>query len=573
MRSEPDVDALLSVSTLDAPLIRRLIAIVTLATGLSGLLLIPSGALRPGWSWVPVLFAVACLVVAAVWLLPSEPPHWKAAFVVFSDVGIVIILCGFTEAFVAMPGVALLFVVSLFAAVYTSSRLLFAHTGLAVVVAVVFAAVSVAEGVDATLVASRTLTILSASVAPLAMRLYIATLRRDLQKSHTDLLTGLLTTRGLDQALRDIRGEDTTLGIELVQVFDPNSATNPVERSAMGDAIAELATGLSRVANPNTVLARIGTTELACVAWGRRATVTESLDRIAVEVSETSLRSARVTVRSVSALGAASDGAGQAFQGLLAGARLDVQARRLRDRSETDQLPHSMIRSIIEAGGPRIVYQPICSTTDDSVIGYEALSRFPAGFGSTQAWFTAAAETGQSAALELTAIELAIAGAHSLPSGVFLSLNASATTILTTDLPIMLASIVPPRRLIVELTEHDMVVDYAALGHAVSMLRTAGVGISVDDVGSGYAGLRHVVEVRPDIIKLDASIVSGIDDDPVRRAAAKSIVGLASEIGADTVFEGVETAAELGAARALGATMVQGFFLGRPRSFDATAAS
>ncbi|MGU3432834.1 EAL domain-containing protein [Actinomycetes bacterium M1A6_2h] len=571
MRSQPD--NLLSVSTLEAPLVRRLIAVVTLGTGASGLVLVPSGALRPGWWWVAIVFALACCAIAAVWLRPVEPPHWKVAFVVFADVGIVVILWGFIERFVAMPGVALLFVVSLFAAVYTSSRFLFVHTGYAVAVTFVFAALSVAEGIELTLVISRALTILSASVAPLAMRLYISTLKRDLRNSHTDVLTGLLTVRGLDQVLGDIRGAGTTLGIEVVQVFDPNNSTNPVDRSALGDAVAELATGLSRVAPPTMELARIGTAEIVGVAWGRRATVAESLQRIAVEVSETSLRSAHVTVRSVSALGPVGGGARHAFQRLLAGARLDVQASRLRERSETEQMPHSMIRSIIESGGPRIVYQPICSTTDDAIIGYEALSRFPAGFGSPQAWFTAAAETGQSAELELAAIEHAIAGAHSLPAGVFLSLNASATTILTTDLPAILASIVPPRRLIVELTEHDVVVDYAALGHAVSALRSAGVGISVDDVGSGYAGLRHVVEVRPDIIKLDASIVSGIDDDPVRRAAAKAIVGLASEIGADTIFEGVETAAELSAARSLGATMVQGFFSGRPRSFDATVAS
>jgi EAL domain-containing protein (putative c-di-GMP-specific phosphodiesterase class I) len=571
MRSRPE--ALLSIDTLEAPLVRRLIATVTLATGASGLLLIPSGALRPGWSWIAVVFAVACCAIAAVWLRPVDPPHWKVAFVVFADIGITVILWGFTERWVAMPGVALLFVVSLFAAVYTTSRFLFVHTGFAVAVTFVFAALSVVEGNGYAIVISRSLTILSASVAPLAMRLYISTLKRDLRTSHTDMLTGLLTFRGLDRELAEVGGADTTLGIELVQVFDPNSTTSPVDRSSMGDAVAELATGLSRVAPPNMKLARIGITEIVCVAWGRSAAVKESLARIAVEVSETSLRSARVTVRSVSALGTVGDGAREAFQRLLAGARLDVQASRLRDRSETEQLPHSMIRSIIESGGPRIVYQPICSTSDGAVIGYEALSRFPAGFGSPQAWFTAATETGQSAELELAAIQHAIAGAHSLPDGVFLSLNASATTILTTGLPDMLASIVPPRRLIVELTEQDMVVDYTALGHAVSALRTAGVGISVDDVGSGYAGLRHVVEVRPDIIKLDASIVSGIDDDPVRRAAAKSIVGLAKEIGADTIFEGVENADELSAARALGATMVQGFYPGLPKSFDATIAS
>ena len=116
----------------------------------------------------------------------------------------------------------------------------------------------------------------------------------------------------------------------------------------------------------------------------------------------------------------------------------------------------------------------------------------------------------------------------------------------------------------VESWTHDRIDDYDGMGVAVEMLRSAGVLISVDDVGTGYSGLRQLVELRPGVVKLDASIVRGIDTDRMRRAAAVSIVTFSREIGAVCIFEGVETAEELATAREVGADLVQGYLLGRP---------
>ena len=88
----------------------------------------------------------------------------------------------------------------------------------------------------------------------------------------------------------------------------------------------------------------------------------------------------------------------------------------------------------------------------------------------------------------------------------------------------------------------------------------------VDDAGAGFASLRHVLGLSPDVIKLDLSLTRDIDSDPVRRALAASLVAFAREIGAAIVAEGIETGGELETLRALGVTHGQGYYIARPLS-------
>ena len=116
----------------------------------------------------------------------------------------------------------------------------------------------------------------------------------------------------------------------------------------------------------------------------------------------------------------------------------------------------------------------------------------------------------------------------------------------------------------VELTEHQAVEDYFALGRALDELRTHRVRVAIDDVGSGFSSFRHVTRVNPEILKLDRSLVCGIDDDPVRQSLAAAIVAFAADVGAVVVSEGIESEAELACLRELAVGLGQGFFLGRP---------
>jgi EAL domain-containing protein (putative c-di-GMP-specific phosphodiesterase class I) len=120
---------------------------------------------------------------------------------------------------------------------------------------------------------------------------------------------------------------------------------------------------------------------------------------------------------------------------------------------------------------------------------------------------------------------------------------------------------------VVEVTEHERVDDYQELRRAIEGLGP-GVRVSVDDAGSGYSSLRHVLSLRPHYVKLDRDWITGIDVDPVRQTLVLGLVRFVEELGAQIVAEGIETDAELAAARRLGVHLGQGDLLGRPRPAD-----
>jgi EAL domain-containing protein (putative c-di-GMP-specific phosphodiesterase class I) len=118
--------------------------------------------------------------------------------------------------------------------------------------------------------------------------------------------------------------------------------------------------------------------------------------------------------------------------------------------------------------------------------------------------------------------------------------------------------------IVVELTEHAVIEDYETVSHAVDRLHQLGVRIAVDDAGSGFASLRHVISLAPDIIKLDQALICSIDQDPRRRTLATTLATFASEIGSELIAEGIEREEELRVCEEIGIRYGQGFLLGRP---------
>jgi EAL domain-containing protein (putative c-di-GMP-specific phosphodiesterase class I) len=122
----------------------------------------------------------------------------------------------------------------------------------------------------------------------------------------------------------------------------------------------------------------------------------------------------------------------------------------------------------------------------------------------------------------------------------------------------------PTDRLVLELTEHVAVADYDALAEPLDRLRWSGVRLAVDDAGSGFASLQHILNLAPDVIKLDRALVRNVDADPARASLAGSLVAFAERIGADLVAEGIENDRERVALQRLGVRCGQGFHLGPP---------
>lgn len=119
-------------------------------------------------------------------------------------------------------------------------------------------------------------------------------------------------------------------------------------------------------------------------------------------------------------------------------------------------------------------------------------------------------------------------------------------------------------RITLEITEHAIIEDYTALTNALAPLRQQGMRLAVDDAGAGYSSMKHILQLQPDLIKLDMSLTRGIHQDRNRRALAKGLVGFAHEIGSQVVAEGVETAEELATLRDLQVDYAQGYLLGKP---------
>jgi EAL domain-containing protein (putative c-di-GMP-specific phosphodiesterase class I) len=215
-----------------------------------------------------------------------------------------------------------------------------------------------------------------------------------------------------------------------------------------------------------------------------------------------------------------------------------------------------------------MVFQPIVDLLTDKVMAVEALARFDiTPYRPPNVWFDEAHQCGLGIELELLAVARALAQLQMLPDSVAMTVNASPRALVDSRFRDAVRD-VPAGRVIVELTEHSMVDDYPRLIATSHALRRGGLRLAIDDTGSGYSSLSHILRLAPDVIKLDRDLVSGIDMDPVRRALAASLVAFARDTGAQIVAEGIETADELHVIGRLGVRYGQGYHLGHPAPIE-----
>lgn len=245
----------------------------------------------------------------------------------------------------------------------------------------------------------------------------------------------------------------------------------------------------------------------------------------------------------------------------------DIVARQIdRDRiSNRDRESRiALIRKIIESRAIDIHVQPIWDFVEDQTVGFECLSRFAhEPYRSPDRWFADADEVGLGIPLELSAIATALGQASGIPDDLYLTINASAAALLAPEFEYAIAGF-DPTRLVIELTEHSAVEDYEGLTATLRGYRQRGIRLAIDDAGAGFAGLQHIVRLKPDIIKLDMGLTRNVDTDPARRALASALIFYARETGCQILAEGIETNAELKTLKLLGVAKGQGYHLGRP---------
>lgn len=252
-----------------------------------------------------------------------------------------------------------------------------------------------------------------------------------------------------------------------------------------------------------------------------------------------------------------------------------LMGSRLAEEQQHDRVRRarrSAFAPLLDAPGPStglrrtVVLQPIVDLGTGRPVGYEALSRFTDATGAPQRpdhVFAEAQELGLGVELELAAAASALRLLPDLPAQTYLSVNLSPAALVHPATAELLAG-VPAERVVVELTEHEQVGDYAAVLRSLAGLRALGLRLAIDDTGSGFASLQHLARLLPEVVKLDIAFVRDIHAHPARRAVARAVLGFANEVGAVLVAEGIETPAELDQLRRLGAVFGQGFHLGRP---------
>ena len=243
---------------------------------------------------------------------------------------------------------------------------------------------------------------------------------------------------------------------------------------------------------------------------------------------------------------------------------LGRQLSKERHDQEVRQAIRAGVREVIDDGGPRMVFQPIACLRTGRAAGVEALARFDREpVRPPNLWFDEAGCVGLRTALEVAAARSAISQLDRLPPSVYLAINLSPGAAVVPALQRVLAS-APVDRLVLEVTEEAPVEDYEALAEALAGPRGAGLRLAVDDAGAGFASLRHILRLSPDLIKLDVSLTRDIHSDRARRALASALISFAGETDANIVAEGIETAEELTTLDALGVRYGQGYYLGRP---------
>ena len=240
-------------------------------------------------------------------------------------------------------------------------------------------------------------------------------------------------------------------------------------------------------------------------------------------------------------------------------------AERLHARREQFAVRRSIDATIRErAFHP--VFQPIVELASGEVVGHEALTRFASGRRPDHV-FHDAWTVGLGHELELATLAAAIADARRLPDSLWLDLNVSPRLLAE---PVQLRRILhaADRPIVLEVTEHEIVDDYDALIRAVRYLGHD-MRLAVDDAGAGVANFAHIIDLRPDFVKLDQSLVRRVNAHLGRQALIVGMRYFSRTSGCRLVAEGVETGEEARTLAQLGVEFGQGYWFGRPQPVGA----
>jgi diguanylate cyclase (GGDEF)-like protein len=417
----------------------------------------------------------------------------------------------------------------------------------------------------------------------------------------TDELTGLPNRRALLSALAATADRKaatdstaTNSGLLLVDLDRFKEINDSLGHHVGDELLRQVSARLARTVRPRDLLARLGGDEFAVLlasdAAGLRA-AHEIATRI-VQALSLPFPLDDVTLHVEASVGIAlcplhCDHHGQLLQRADVAMYAAKMARGHVAAYTAAEDPHSrarletveQLRAALELGELMCYYQPKVNTSDGAVHSVEALVRWQhptRGLLSPDQFLPLAEQTGLMRPLTAVVLDLALGQVRQwLDEGIALvvSVNLSVTNLLDVDLPADIARLLrghdlPASALTLEITESVLMADSVRAKAVVEALHSLGVGLSIDDYGTGYSSLAYLQDLAVDELKLDRAFVSRLTADPRSAAIVRSTVQLAHSLGLRLVAEGVEDAATLAALQHYGCDLTQGFHHSRPLPAD-----
>jgi EAL domain-containing protein (putative c-di-GMP-specific phosphodiesterase class I)/DNA-binding response OmpR family regulator len=251
------------------------------------------------------------------------------------------------------------------------------------------------------------------------------------------------------------------------------------------------------------------------------------------------------------------------------------EAKDTAERRET-RYYHSMRERLLRTVHDKListVFQPVVNLETRGIIGYEALSRGPAGteLENPEVLFELARDFDLVWDLEVLCIQNVLPWLDEVCSRGYLFFNLESHFI--QQLQHRGTDVFEPffscnRQVVIEVTERSAIRDYRTFRRTLHDLKSMGFKIAIDDCGSGYATLEAVAELQPDYLKVGHSLFHGVENDPIRRRLVELVARCAETIGARTIAEAIETEEQLTVCRDLGITEGQGYLLARPAAWE-----
>lgn len=419
-------------------------------------------------------------------------------------------------------------------------------------------------------------------------------LERELAKlAFTDALTTLSNRRALLRTLEsDVAGGSmpcTLLAVDL----DGFKNVNDTRGHDIGDKVLiEVAKRLRSSLRPTDVAARLGGDEFAVLLWCPPERGYEIAERLLAVLAEPYRFEGHghASVFLSSSIGLAGCATADDVQALLRNADLALRSAKQQGKNQIEAYDEEFEKRVrrrnvlehelhgaIHRGELHLEYQPVISLPHRRVVGAEALLRWrhpTLGAVSPAEFIPVVEDAGMSADLATwtlgqVAERLAVwkAGGHPAWVSINLSPRQLHSRLFATDLAqALLSKGVPPSRLVVEVTEHDVAQDMDILVAQLGALRGTGVRIALDDFGAGYSSLGQLHRLPVDILKIDRDLVAGSDEGAA--PLADVVVRLGERLGLAVIAEGVETETQLDVVKQAGCAMVQGYLLARPMPVD-----